>query len=47
MNGITHEFIGWMNDASYKYRGLVGNIYAKFPKNAVDGWWVDYPWFYN
>jgi hypothetical protein len=82
MNGITHKFIGWMNDASYKYSGLVGNMDAKSPENAsgwmndgvpkiysgmndgvprmyngwmndgskkyaLDGWWVDYSWFYN
>jgi hypothetical protein len=36
-NVITHKFIGWMNDASYKYTGVVGNMDAKSPKNA-SGW---------
>jgi hypothetical protein len=30
-----------MNDASYKYSGVVGNMDAKSPKNAVDGWMND------
>ncbi len=41
MIGITHKFIGWMNDASYKYSGVVGNMDAKSPKNAVDRWMND------
>jgi len=35
----SHKFIGWMNDASYKYTGVVGNMDAKSPKNA--GGWMD------